>query len=142
MPHIIQRITAHKNDLAAICSAGLGKAHRGNPAASLRVHLLHATPVLLSGVATLVLNKAEKNVLDTHYKCTVQRLQRLHRKTPRSVVFFLAGCLPFEALLHSRQLGLFSMVCHHLMIPYTVMPSPSSAQHLLKKGHGFSKYRL
>ena len=134
MPHILQRITAHKNDLAAICSAGLSKAHRGNPAASLRVHLLHATPVLLSGVATLVLNKAETNVLDTHYKCTVQRLQRLHRKTPRSVVFFLAGCLPFEALLHSRQLGLFSMVCHlpddplHCHAKYILSSAPPKAR--------------
>ena len=43
MPHILQRISSHKKVLAAVCSAGMGKDHRGNPAASLRVHLLHAT---------------------------------------------------------------------------------------------------
>ena len=64
-----------------------------NPAASLRIHQLHATPVLLSGVATLVLTKQEKKVLETHYKCTIQRL---HQNTPRAVVFFLAGCLPLK----------------------------------------------
>ena len=90
----------------------MGKGHRGNPAASLRVHLLHATPVLLSGLATLVLSKAEISILDKHYKRTLEKLQRLHQRTPRSVVHFLAGCLPFEALLHIRQLGLLSMVCH------------------------------
>jgi hypothetical protein len=78
----------------------------------MTIHQLHATPVLLSGVATLVLSKAEKKVIDTHYKCTVQNLLRLHQNTPRAVVFFLAGCLPGEAVLHCRQLGLFSMVCH------------------------------
>ena len=112
MPHILQRIASHKKDLRAVCPAGLARGHRGNPAASLRVHQLHAAPVLLSGVATLVLNKAEKNILETHYKCTVQQLQRLHPRTPRAVVYFLAGCLPGEAVLHCRQLGLFSMICN------------------------------
>ena len=50
MPHILGRVAAHKKVLAAITSAGCGKGHRGNPAASLRVHTLHATPVLLCGV--------------------------------------------------------------------------------------------
>ena len=112
MPHILQRVSSHKKVLATICSAGMGKGHRGNAAASLRVHLLHATPVLLSGLATLVLSKAEISILDKHYKRTLEKLQRLHQRTPRSVVHFLAGCLPFEALLHIRQLGLLSMVCH------------------------------
>ena len=134
MPHIIQRISSHKKVLASICSAGMSKGHRGNPAASLRVHTLHATPVLLSGVASLVLTKKEISVLDTHYKNTVQRLQRLHPKTPRAAVFFLAGCLPFEALLHSRQLGLFSMICHlpadplHAHARYVLTAVPSKAK--------------
>ena len=46
MPNILQRIASHKNDLSAVCSAGMARGHRGNPAASLRVHQLHATPVL------------------------------------------------------------------------------------------------
>ena len=112
MPHILQRIASHKKDLGAICSSGMARGHRGNPAASLRVHQLHAAPVLLSGVATLVLSKAEKNVLETHYKCTIQKLWRLHPRTPRAVVYFFAGCLPGEAVLHCRQLGLYSMICH------------------------------
>ena len=90
------------------------------------MHLLYATPVLLSGVATLVLSKPELRLLATHYKCTVQKLQRLHRNTPRSVVFLLGGCLPLEAILHSRQLGLFSMICH---LPGD--PLHSHAKHIL-----------
>ena len=45
-------------------------------------------------------------------QCTAQRLQRLHQNTPRAGVFLLAGCLPGEDVLHQRQLGLFSMICH------------------------------
>ena len=69
-------------------------------------------PVLFSGLATLVLNKAETNIIDKHYQYTMQNLQRLHRKTPRSIVLFLAGSLPGEAILHMRQLSLLSMICH------------------------------
>lgn len=129
MPHLLNRIASHKKSLAAICSAGLAKGQRGNPAASLRVHTLHATPVLLSGVASLVLTNSEMKVLENHYKTTVQKLQRLHPNTPRAVVFFLAGCLPLEALVHLRQLSLFSMICH---LPQD--PLHKHAQHILSYG--------
>ena len=88
------------------------KAQRGNLAASLRVHMLYAAPVLFSGLGSLVLSASEVNIVDSSYKNTVQNLQRLHQRTPRGVVFLLAGCLPGRAVLHCRQLSLFLMVCH------------------------------
>ena len=112
MPNILRRVAEHKKSLGAVLSAGLARGHRGSPAAALRVHQIHCTPVLFSGLATLVLNKAEINIIDKHYQYTVQNLQRLHKKTPRSIIFFLAGSLPGEALLHLRQLTLLSMICH------------------------------
>ena len=112
MPNVLQRIACHKQALGGVCSAGIARAHRGNPAASLRVNQLYATPVLLSGLASMVLSEAEVKVMDTYYKNTIQNLQRLHQNTPKGVVFLLAGCLPGNAVLHSRQLSLFSMVCH------------------------------
>ena len=134
MPNIMQRISAHKKALAAVSPAGLARGQRGNPAASLRVHNLYATPVLFSGLASLVLNSVEVKVLDSHYKNTVQNLQRLHQNTPRAVVYFLAGCLPGEAVLHSRQLSLFSMICHlpnnplHKHAKYIINHAPPSAK--------------
>ena len=95
-----------------VLSAGLARRHRGNPAAAVRVHSLYCTPVLFSGLASLVLNNAETKVIDSHYQNTLQNLQRLHQKTPRSVILFLAGSLPGEAILHIRQLTLFAMICH------------------------------
>ena len=112
MPNILRRVCEHKKSLGAVLSAGLARGHRGSPAAALRVHQLHCTPVLFSGLATLVLNKSETKVIDQHYQHTIQNIQRLHQKTPRCITFFLAGCLPGEALLHMRQLSLFSMICH------------------------------
>ena len=50
--------------------------------------------------------------MDGHYLQTLQRLLRLHEKTPRSIVYFLAGSLPATAILHQRQMSLFSMICH------------------------------
>ena len=112
MINIVKRITAHKAALSAVAPAGLSRNHRGNPAATLRVHQMYATPVLFSGLASLVLNTSEVKIIDSHYKSTIQNLQRLHRNTPRGVVYFLAGSLPGEAILHKKQLSLFSMICH------------------------------
>ena len=112
----------------------MAKGHRGSPAASLRVHQLHATPVLFSGVASLVLNTSEKKAIITHYKVTIQNLLRLHQNTPRTVIIFLAGCLPGEAVLHGRMLGLFSMICHlpgdslHSHGRYILESAPPSAK--------------
>ena len=112
LPHIANRIAMHKNSLHALLPAGLARRHRGNPAASLKLSQLYGVPVLLSGVASLVLNQAELNILEGHYLLTLQSLLRIHEKTPRSMVYFLAGSLPVTALLHQRQLSLFAMVCH------------------------------
>ena len=45
-----------------------------------------------------------------HYKNKIQNLQKLYDKTPESVVYFLSGSLPASALLHIKQLTLFSMI--------------------------------
>ena len=66
--------------------------------------------MLLSGTASLVLKSSEEAIIDSHFKMKLQYLQKLHDKTPRVVVHFLAGSLPAAALLHLRQLSLFSMI--------------------------------
>ena len=109
-PTILARISSHKKALAAILHTGMSRNHRGNPSASLKVHNLYCTPVLLSGLAPLILTKAELDIIERHYKDTLLRLLRLPKKTPRSVVYFLAGSLPGTALLHMRQLSLFGMI--------------------------------
>ena len=50
-------------------------------------------------------------MIDRHYLATIRQILRLYQNTPRSVVLFLAGSLPGIALLHLRQLSLFSMIC-------------------------------
>ena len=111
MPHILNRISCHKKALASIGCVGMSLSQRVNPAANLRIHTLYAVPILYSGLASLVLKPKELYTLANHYKTTLQQLQRLHEKTPRGVVYLLAGCLPPEALLHMKQLSLFSMIC-------------------------------
>ena len=134
LPNLLNRIICHKKSLGAILSAGLARGHRGNPAASLRVHQLYETPVLFSGLAALVLTKAEIGILDSHYLNILQNLQRLHDKTPRAVVLFMAGSLPGEAILHTRQLTLFSMICRlqgdplHAHAHYALTCLPRSAK--------------
>ena len=93
-----------KNALCVLLLAGLARRHRGNPAASLRLSQLYGAPVLLSGLSSLV--------IDGHNLSTLQKLLRFHERTPRAMIYFLAGSLPASALIHQRQMSLFSMICH------------------------------
>ena len=72
---------------------------------------MYGVPVLLSGLASLVLSVKEENMLGQHYKVHLERLLRLHQATPAPVVFMLAGCLPLPAQLHLRMFSLFGQLC-------------------------------
>ena len=111
LPAILARISSHKKALGAVLHTGVARGHRGNPAASLRVVKVYGAPVLLSGLATLVLSSSEETIIEQHYKSVISNVQRLLPGTPRSVIYFLAGSLPGIALLHLRRLSIFGMVC-------------------------------
>ena len=72
---------------------------------------LYGIPVLLSGLASLVLSKKEVEIIDRHHSETLRKLLRLLKNTPRCVIYFLSGCLPGAALMHMRQFSLFGMIC-------------------------------
>ena len=112
LPHLLGRLVAHKKAKGALLSSGIAHNHRGNPAASVKLEQIYGVPVLLSGVASLVLTPWETNIIDQHYKSTLSNLLKLYPNTPSSFIYFMAGSLPGEALLHKRQLGLFNMICH------------------------------
>ena len=112
MPNIMERVSAHNKKLFSVLPAGLSLHHHANPAACLRVEQLYALPVLLSGLSALVLTKYETGIISACYKNTLQRLMKLHDRTPDCAVFFLAGSLPATALLHLRQLSLLNMISH------------------------------
>ena len=112
LPHIMNRIAAYKGTMASVLSAGLAKGHQGNPAAGLRVHQLYAAPRFFSGLASLVLSEPEIKLVELQLHRMLERLQKLHGKTPRCYVHLLAGTLPGRALLHLKQLSLFMMICH------------------------------
>ena len=111
LPSITARFAAHRRALSSILHTGLAYRHRGNPSYNVRIEKLYATPVLLSGLGTLVLKKSELDMIDRHFSNTLCRLLKLHDKTPRCVTHFLAGTLPASALLHMRQVSLYSMIC-------------------------------
>ena len=136
MPNILARLSAHKKAYFALLPAGLAKANNGNPAASIRAERLFATPVLLSGLASLVLSKTEISFLATPYKQHMERLLKLHRGTPPCVIWFLAGCLPFEATLHLRQISLLGMISR---LNDGINPLASHARHVYATAKTSSK---
>ena len=109
-PNILARFTAHRRAVFSLLPSGLARGHRGNPAASVRVERLYGIPVLLSGLATLVLSTPDVSIITGHFKQHMERLLKLHKATPDPVVWFMAGCLPAEALLHLRMFSLFGML--------------------------------
>ena len=72
--HLSSRFAAHKKSLAAVLPFGLARGHRGNPAASLCLNNLYATPVLLSGLGSLVLHNTEITMLDNYLKKTSPKI--------------------------------------------------------------------
>ena len=106
-PAILDRFKAHGKALTGVLQTGMTK---GNPASSLHIDKLTAITDLMSDLAPLVLNDQEITMIDQHHKETLRCLLRLHKNTPRSVIYFLAGCLPGSALLHLRQLSIFGMI--------------------------------
>ena len=110
MPHILDRVSAHRRAMASILHTGSARHHRSNPAASIQLERLYGCPVLLSGLASLVLSNKEMSAVLRHHRVTLCRLQKLAKTTPDCVVYFLAGSLPSTALIHIRQLGLLGML--------------------------------
>ena len=77
----------------------------------MRVEKVFCLSVLLSGMASIILTNKEEKLLDMHYKVHLQGLLKLHQATPAPVVYFLAGRIPFIALLHLRIFSLFGQLC-------------------------------
>ena len=134
MPNIINRIAAFKKAMGAIVSCGLAKGRRSNPAVSLRILTIYGTPVLMSGLSSLVLSSKEVSCIDQQHKRTLQNIIKLSTNSPSSLVHFVAGSLPGSAILHLRQLSLFGMVCrlpsdplhHHAVHVLLTSSSPTS----------------
>ena len=64
----------------------------------------------LSGMGSLLLKKSELNIVKNHHFELLLSLLRLLPGTPHPVIYFLAGSLPGEALIHLRQLSLLGMI--------------------------------
>jgi len=107
---ITVRMAGHTRSLYSVISCGMARNHRGNPSASLRVEACYAAPTLFSGLASLLLSPSEMQVLSVHRRLTLQRLQRLHPRTPAPALHFLSGSLPAHALVHKHQFTLLHMV--------------------------------
>ena len=120
LPNIMNRISAHRKALGAVLFTGLAQRHRANPVVGLKIEKTYGNPVLMSGLASLVLLGSELTLLDQHCKKIYQNIQKLHPKTPDCVIYFLAGCLPASAEIHLRQLSLFGMVTRLAQDPLNI----------------------
>ena len=148
MPNILRRVAAFKKALGSIVSCGLSQGRSSNPVASLRILNMYGTPVLMSGLASLVLSDKEVGCIDQQYKRKLQNIIKLPLSSPASLVYFISGSLPATAILHLRQLTLFSMVCRlpgdplHIYAEYVLSTSASPASWFLQIRDLHLKYHL
>ena len=82
LPTILDRLSAHRKAMAGVLHTGIGRSHRGNPAASLRIQQIYGNPVLFSGLGPLIPLKQEITIIDQHHKKYLCSLQRLFPCTP------------------------------------------------------------
>ena len=66
----MNRICSHRKALGATLSSGVAQKNRANPLVGLRLENVYVSPVLLSGVASLVLARSETSMIDKHLKDT------------------------------------------------------------------------
>ena len=69
-PNLLNRISSHKKALGATLSVGLARRQRSNPIVGMNIEKLYGTPVLISGLASLVMTGTDMEVVESHYKCT------------------------------------------------------------------------
>ena len=106
-PTFLTEFQPIKKPLDLSCLLDLQGATEGTwqPPSGLKSYM----PVLCWCLASLLYS--EVNIIANHYKTTLESIQKLHQRTPAPVIFFLAGSLPGPAILHIRQLTLYSMIC-------------------------------
>jgi hypothetical protein len=139
MPHVLDRISAHRRAMASVLPAGAARHHRAKPSVTLQLEKLYGGEVLFSGLASLVLSCKEISMIHRHHRMTLCRLQKLAPTTPDCVVFFLAGSLPGTALLHLCMLGLLGMLAR--LGPDSILQQ-IGRQVLLSNGRGKSWFLL
>ena len=71
---------------------------------------IYGTPVLMSGLGSLVLSEREVNIVKQQFKRTLQGLLKIPVNTSPSIVYYISGTLPATALIHLRNLTLFGMI--------------------------------
>ena len=64
----MKRILSYKRAIGSVLGQGLAQSHRASPVATLKIQKLYGTPVLLSGLASLVLSSGELNILQQQFK--------------------------------------------------------------------------
>ena len=111
MPNILLRIASFKSALGKVISCGLSRGHRSNPAASISILAIYATPVLMSGLGSLMLSENEISIIDQQFKRTLQGLLKIPVNSSPPTVYYIAGTLPATAILHLRYLSNFGMIC-------------------------------
>ena len=100
MPNVLQRIAAYQAAVHGVVKAGLADRHNGSPAACLKAEAMYATPVLLSGLASLTLTEGEVGLLQASHTSTLRMLQNsLLNHQELQYIFLLVSLLSLQGYI-------------------------------------------
>ena len=105
-PHILNHITAHKKASSLIKFSSSSNTNVTSLWAHIRAEMCFCTPILLSGLSSLIINNTNMNYLETYFKGSLKKILRLPVDTPDPFVYLISGSLPLSAHIHLRQLSL------------------------------------
>jgi hypothetical protein len=108
---ILEKIQLARRTVYALMGAGLHVKNGASPAASVKVVEAYVLPRLIYGLEATVLRPRELGPLCSYYKDLLCQIQGLPGRVATEAIFLLSGCLPLEAILHERMLGLYGSIC-------------------------------
>lgn len=111
-PALLSRIAAHQKAFFSTLSLGLSKNHRTSPATALKIESVFCSPILFSGLSTLLLKNSEIETLNSYSRKILRQIMKLHKTTSVPALHLLSGSLPAEARLHLHQFSLLRMVSY------------------------------
>ena len=104
--HILNCITAHKKASSLIKFSSSSQTNVTSLWAHIHAENCFCTPILLSGLSSLVINNTNMNYLETYFKGSLKKILCLPVDTPDPFVYLISGSLQISALIHLRQLSL------------------------------------
>ena len=107
---ITERMQLARSTAYALMGTGLHGLNGVNPEVSVTLWNLYIQPILIYGLESIQLSRADISKLDKYQGDFLRQIQHLLERVASCSVYILTGLLPIEAEIHKSQLTLFGNI--------------------------------